>query len=477
MLARVLLVIDKHDLRKKVRDALPGGDVLVDVVKGKRRLWERLSREAGDLVIVSRSLIPEPPAETIRILSEAPERPDLVVIAEDEDAEERAQFLASGCETILPRDVPADVLREIFEAILAKRKEHAVKKLAAARPGGDPRLSDFVSASPAMQAFLTVVEKIVESEASILILGETGVGKERLARAIHAEGRRSAGPFIAVNCGALPESLLESELFGHEEGAFTGASRARRGWFELAHEGTVFLDEIGEMPLHLQVKLLRVLQDREIQRIGGERSINVDVRIMAATNRDLALDVEESRFRRDLFYRLSVVTLTLPALRERKEDIPTLVENFLEYFQTVIGRSVDEIDEEALMALVEYPWPGNVRELSNVIERGVLLCDASRISLGDLPESIRGEQDPSLNRIHPHPLSEARDLDPAPWLDKPLRQVRDSICSKVERAYLEAMLHETKGKIGKAAERAGITTRSLFAKMKRFGLKKEDFKG
>jgi DNA-binding NtrC family response regulator len=477
MLARVLLVLDKYELRKKVRDALPGDDVLVDVIKAKRRLWERLSREAGDLVIVSRSLVPEPAEETIRILSDAPERPDLVVITAEDDPGERARFLAAGCDSVLPQTLETEVFGEILEGLLAKRKELAVKKLAADRPGSDPRLSDFVSASPAMQAFMNVVERIVESETSVLVLGETGVGKERLARAMHAESRRSAGPFIAVNCGALPESLLESELFGHEEGAFTGASRARRGWFELAHEGTVFLDEIGEMPLHLQVKLLRVLQDREIQRIGGERSIQVDVRIMAATNRDLAQDVEEGRFRRDLFYRLSVVTLTLPPLRERREDISALVENFLDFFQAAIGRGVDEIDDDALEALLEYDWPGNVRELSNVIERGVLLSDSPRISLADLPENIHGDRKPGPELLETLSPQGKEGPDASSWLDKPLHQLRDAVVSRVEKAYLDAALRATKGRIGKTAERAGITTRSLFEKMKRYGLKKEDYKG
>ncbi|MHC5039857.1 MAG: sigma 54-interacting transcriptional regulator, partial [Planctomycetota bacterium] len=401
MLIRVLLATGSSTVRKKIKDVLSTEDVVVDVVKGTRRLWERLARESGDLVIVSRDLIPDPPDATVRIVGESPESPDVIVLDERDDPEERALLFGAGCETVISPKLPEAVLQEILAAILEKRREISARRFVARTLGGPPRLSDFVSASPAMQTFMGVVERVVVSDTSLLILGETGVGKERLARAIHAESPHSQGPFIAVNCGALPESLLESELFGHEEGAFTGATRARRGMFEMAHEGTIFLDEIGEMPLHLQVKLLRVLQEHEIQRIGGERLVQVKVRIMAATNRDLAEAVETKQFRRDLFYRLSVVTLTLPPLRERREDIPDLVVNYIDFFSNTIGQSVEGIEERTLAALVEYDWPGNVRELSNVIERAVLLCTEEKITMRDIPENIQGDARISFHTVVP----------------------------------------------------------------------------
>jgi len=318
---------------------------------------------------------------------------------------------------------------------------------------------------------------MVASDATLLILGETGVGKERLARAIHAESPRSTGPFVSVNCGALSETLLESELFGHEEGAFTGASRARRGWFELAHGGTIFLDEIGEMPRHLQVKLLSVLQTREIQRVGAESSVAIDVRVMAATNRDLAADVEAGQFRRDLYYRLSVVTLTIPPLAERREDIPTLVDGLLDHFRGEIPHDIQDVSPEAMEALRRYDWPGNVRELMNVVERAMLLSTDQLISLGDLPENISALA-PSIEPKFPTPEAvEEESLSvPKAWLVQPLREARQKLLSEFERAYLAGLLEATGGRIGETARRAGIQPRSLFDKMRRLGLRKEDYR-
>jgi DNA-binding NtrC family response regulator len=312
----------------------------------------------------------------------------------------------------------------------------------------------------------------------LLIMGETGVGKERLARAIHAEGPRSSGPFVAVNCGALPETLLESELFGHEEGAFTGASRARRGWFELSHDGTIFLDEIGEMPLHLQVKLLHVLQNHEVQRLGSERASAIDVRVIAATNRDLLTDVEEKLFRRDLYYRLGVINLSIPPLRERREDIPALVDDYISRFRTTIGREVTSISPDALQGLVNYSWPGNVRELINVIERAVLLCDGDTIRVADLPDGIADPRTAAGITANKRALSfEVGSTSfPMQWLEKPIREVRQAVVFDVEKTYLSRLLELTSGHVGETARRAGIEPRSLFDKMRRYGLRKEDFR-
>jgi DNA-binding NtrC family response regulator len=314
----------------------------------------------------------------------------------------------------------------------------------------------------------------VNSEASLLILGETGVGKERLARAIHAEGPRSKGPFMALNCGALPESLLESELFGHEEGAFTGATRSRKGYFELAHTGTIFLDEIGEMPLHLQVKLLRVLDEHRIQRVGAEKSIEVDVRVMAATNRDLEADVPAGRFRSDLFYRLAVVTLDIPPLRDRREDIRQLAQSYLEHFNTQTGRSGSKIAAEALGSLEAYSWPGNVRELVNTMERAVLLADGDEIGTDDLPARIRTDDGSPRGAVSP--FQWRFDSVPDDLLEKPLIEARNEVVSAFESRYLSDLLAATGGRIGEAAERACINERSLYDLMKRRGLKKESFK-
>ncbi|MBC8372692.1 MAG: sigma-54-dependent Fis family transcriptional regulator, partial [Planctomycetes bacterium] len=268
----------------------------------------------------------------------------------------------------------------------------------------------------------------------------------------------------------LPEQLLESELFGHEEGAFTGATRGRRGAFEMAHEGTIFLDEIGEMPLQSQAKLLRVLQDFEVRRVGGERTTYVDVRVMAASNEDLEAESDARRFRQDLFYRLGVVTLTVPPLRERREDIPALVADHIVRLSSRIGLVVDGIAEDALDRLCRHNWPGNVRELINVIERGMLLCEGDEITLSDLPTKIAYPEQTSLSD-----LAKMREL-PTEWRDRTLHEIRDGVVENVERAYLAMILAETGGQVGLAAQRAGIHSRGLYDKMRKYGLRKEEFR-
>ncbi len=383
-----------------------------------------------------------------------------------------------------------------------------------------PGLEDFISLSHVMQQLLDLVERVVPSDVSLLILGETGVGKEHLARAIHAAGPRAAQPFIPVNCGAIPENLLESELFGHEAGAFTGAIRQRRGMFSLADKGTLFLDEIGEMPYHLQVKLLRALQSQEILPVGGEEVNQVDVRVMAASNRDLEQEVRERRFRQDLYYRLSVLPLTIPPLRQRVDDIPLLAGRYLEHFGAAAGRQITSMDDDAMMAFVQHQWPGNVRELMNVVERAVLVSRGPSLSIEDLPAEFGGGADgpqgvvpgpgpeepqavaPDPGPAEPGPLevgtgsggteqaagaaAVALPAEPAPpangmaadrhLVARPLRDVRRDAVEDLERRYLHALLRVTGGRVGETARRAGIVPRSLYEKMRKYGLKKEDYR-
>jgi transcriptional regulator with PAS, ATPase and Fis domain len=303
-----------------------------------------------------------------------------------------------------------------------------------------------------------------------LLLGETGVGKEHLARAIHAQSPRSVGPFISVNMAAMPEQLLESELFGHEQGAFTGAIRYRRGAFELAHGGTIFLDEIGEMPLHLQAKLLSVLQDYEVKPVGGEAAIELDVRVIAATNQNLEEEIPNGRFRQDLYYRLSVLMLTIPPLRHRREDIPTMVRRFMAYYRYRIGREINGIQDQTLKALCDYEWPGNVRELMNVIERAILLCRTDQLSMDELPHVFHAK------------VAEDGDATCGTgfnWVEllhKTLPEVQRIVLDEVERRYLTQLLQKTRGRIDLTAQMAGIHPRGLYNKMKRYGLRKENFK-
>ena len=278
----------------------------------------------------------------------------------------------------------AVVVRKAAEFLRLRQENHLLRK--AVRD--QYRLEQLVGASEPIQQVMEFVRKVADSDSTVMIQGESGTGKELVARMLHFNSLRKDRPLVPVNCGAIPENLLESELFGHEKGAFTGATHARMGRFELANGGTIFLDEIGEMSLPLQVKLLRVLQEREFERVGGNRTIHVDVRIVAATNQDLETLVEERRFRKDLFYRLNVIPIVIPPLRERRSDIPLLIDHFLTRFNQTKHTEISNLAPDALHLLTEYDWPGNIRELENMIERLVVLKKRGVLSIGDLPDKI-----------------------------------------------------------------------------------------
>jgi DNA-binding NtrC family response regulator len=462
---RTLLGAGSQPTARRI-SALLGPAVDLEAAPDLDAVWDRLSRSDFDVLLMERGLLPDLPRAALESLGGLPDSPAVIVLSESDEATDRAELLAAGALAVLWLGLEDRVLGETLLSLARRQGEHALERLSAERSEKRSSLSEFASASPAMQRFLELARRVVKSDSPLLILGETGVGKERLARSIHSESARASGPFVTVNCGALPESLLESELFGHEEGAFTGAIRSRRGYFELAHRGTILLDEIGEMPLHLQVKLLRVLEDRSIRRVGSERPVEVDVRIVAATNRDLKREMEEGRFRADLFYRLAVVTLMLPPLRERREDIPDLAGTFLSRASRQLGRAARGFHPDAMNALLKHDWPGNVRELINVIERAVLLAPEREIRVSDFRgyESWTVPEAPSLGKSTERVL------------DRPFADARRELLESFERDYLRDVLSRTGGRIGAAARQAGVTERTLYSMMKRHGLRKEDFK-
>ncbi len=468
MLIRALLLVADAELRERLARALEDLEVLV--LEGEAvPAWDDLPQAAFDLLLTTTSELPPPPERAIAGIRSLPEGPEVIVLTELTDLDARARLLAAGALSVLSPGLSRSRLRKTLGVLIARHRRTRVGQMIAQREKGTSRLSDFSSRSPAMSALLATAAKVVEADTSLFIVGETGVGKEWLARAIHAEGPRGSGPFVAVNPGSLPETLLESELFGHEKGAFTGASRARRGAFELAHGGTLFLDEIGEMPPHLQVKLLRAVQERAIQRLGSEQLLEIDVRIMSATHQNLAAAVEEKSFRQDLYYRLSVMTLTVPPLRERREDILPLVDTYLDQFRTQLNRlEVAGASREAREALEAYSWPGNVRELINVVERAVLLCDGSEVTLEELPEEISGRA------IQSAAGGDAGDR--SDWNDRPFAEARERVLEEFERGYLQRLLERSRGRVGEAARRAGIDRRTLYAKMKRLGLSKGEYR-
>lgn len=324
----------------------------------------------------------------------------------------------------------------------------------------------FSSCDPAFQALLSTAEAVADTRATVLLLGESGTGKTRLARALHDRSSRRNAPFQVVHCGALPPTLLESELFGHAKGAFTGATQDRAGRFEAAQGGTIFLDEIQSAPLDLQVKLLRVLQERVLERVGESRSREIDVRIIAASNQDLEAAIERGEFREDLFWRLNVVSLTLPALRDRKQDLPALCAGFVQRFREEYERGPLALTPGALAHLAEYDWPGNIRQLENVIERAVVLCDGETIGPEHLPEEVRGDMD--------SPPSPEASLHWGMTLLQEIQPLKQAMMGP-ERAILLHALQRTGGNRSEAAERLGINRTTLFHKMRKHGLMDQDF--
>ena len=336
-----------------------------------------------------------------------------------------------------------------------------------------PPIPGLIGAGPAMESVYRLTRRVARSNASVLLLGETGTGKELIAKAIHRLSPRGSGPFVRVNCGALAENLLESELFGHVRGAFTGAVDHRTGRFEAAHTGTIFLDEINSTSPKLQVKLLRVLQEHEFERVGDTQTIRVDTRVIAASNRDLLEEIEAGRFREDLYYRLNVVTVHLPPLVDRREDIPTLVDHFLKIYAAENFRDVPRVDPQAIRALQDYSWPGNVRELQNYIERAVVLAVGDELTVDLLPEAVT---DGKPRRI-------GRAADPAALAAELVRRgietagpdadnLHAAVVDRVERELIAQVLAACDGVRVKAADRLGINRNTLHKKLKDYGLDK-----
>lgn len=475
---KVGLALPDGELRQRLLSSLEDTSVSVEKLSPGQDIWEEMSGWDVDVIVVRRGELTAEALERLRQGGDDAEAPGVVVMSEGIDKTDRTALMAAGVSRVLSTSDGAEHMAATLETL---GEAETVGGQTGPESGGanaQPMLADFLSRSPYMRRFLDLVRKIAPSEASLLVTGETGVGKERLARAIHAHSPRCDHEFVAVNCAALPDALLESELFGHEKGAFTGADSQRIGRFEQARGGTIFLDEVGEMPLHLQVKLLTVLQRHEIQRVGGTQAIPLDVRVMAATNRNVEDEVASGKFREDLYYRLNVISLEVPALRERAEDLPDLVGFLIGHFrESSPGLDVTGITEEALQALIKHPWPGNVRELVNVIERAMLLTNGHEIGLEALPPQIAGKA--SVTRKAESGLDGPASLEPAlprEWRELSIKELRDQAVSWAERQYLTNLLSETGGHIANTAHRAGISPRALYDRLKLYDLDKADFK-
>lgn len=469
MLGLASLATQDEQLESRFRSLAEQLDLVLTTHKSPTFINSVLDTPA-DLILVDRSALPTPWSTSLQTLLTHRNHPAVVLVSDKARSEERVFFRLHHCDEVLNLTLGDTSIKAMLAMILERRRDRQTQILHN-RPRVEQAIQAEQSKNPEMQAFLTMAKKVARSDSSILIQGETGVGKERLARAIHNQSHRSSGPFIPITLAAFPETLLESELFGNVKGAYTGASQARRGCFELAQGGTILLDELGDLPKHLQVKLLRVLQERTIQRLGSESIVPVDVRIIAATNRDLQEDSKSGEFREDLYYRIGVVTLEIPALRNRKEDIPGLAHEFLEQRQRGTGKSFSGFTPEAIECLCQYAWPGNVRELLNVVERTVLLAEGEIIDVADLP--------PRLSNLAPHvaaTTSLGQNLSSTPWESKPWKTARDGIVTDFEKMYFTKLLEKNDGSLKLTAQDAGLNPRSVYEILKRHRLDRTDFK-
>jgi two-component system response regulator AtoC len=451
---RVLIAEDEQNLRW-VLGAIVGreGHDVLQANDGAEAL-ELLSRHAVHALITDLRMPRLDGMELLRrVRQEWPDVP-VVMITAHGTVENAVEAVKLGAFDYIEKPFEQEQIRQVVR----KAIEHQAAAQADARPleprPGCGRFS-LVGQSPAIQQVFALIEKVADTPSTVLITGESGTGKELVAKALHEHSSRRKGPFIKINCAAIPATLMESELFGYEKGAFTGAVGSKPGRFELSHQGTLLLDEIGEMPLEMQAKLLRVLQDGQVERLGAVRSQHVDVRLITSTKRDLQKEAAAGSFRDDLFYRLSVVPILLPPLRERRADIPLLVDHFVGRFNERLKKRIQGCEPEALEHLGAYSWPGNIRELENVMERSVLFGDGPRIKASDLPPELTAT-----------PGDEGRGGKAAS-----LKEAVRAETERVEREMIVRALEETAGNVTRAAQRLQISRKSLQIKMKELGLR------
>jgi len=461
MTARVLVVEDEKAIQLALSGLLRRQGYEVEVAATGDGAISVLNETAFDLVLTDLAL--GRGASGMDVLRAAKDlRPETVVVMITAYGSETiaVEAMKAGAEDYVPKPFDNDEIRLVVQRALERTRLERENRLLLEQVQRQYGFEKLIGSGPAMRAVFETLQKVAETDLTVLVRGESGTGKELVAQALHNRSSRRKRPFVAVNCAAISRELVESELFGHEKGAFTGADARRLGRFEAADAGTIFLDEIGDMAPETQAKVLRVLQERSLERVGGTKPIEVDVRVVAATHRNLEEDVKEGRFREDLYYRLKVVELDLPPLRERREDVPALVHRFLENVTERLGRDKKRISEEALARLARHSWPGNVRELLNVIEQASVLAPGPEIDAGDLhlPEEEAGAA-ASLVDVSGLGFGDAK------------KRVVESF----ERDFLLAALRSHDGNISRTAESIGMVRQSLQQKIRELGLRSEDW--
>jgi two-component system response regulator PilR (NtrC family) len=449
--ARILVVDDERSMRDLLAITLRQAGHDVVLAEGGEQAVQALRADGFDLVITDLRMRKVDGLGVLRAAREHAPGTVVLVVTAYASTETAVEAMKLGAYDYLTKPFKLDEIRLTVDKALERKRlhdENQALRRELARARGPAK---FVGRSAVVRQVLETVRKAAESNSTVMITGESGTGKELVAHAIHEEGARRDGPFVSVNCGAIPEGLMESELFGHVKGAFTGAVASTPGLFAAAEGGTLFLDEITEIPASVQVKLLRAIQEREVRRVGDTRDVKVDVRVIAASNRDLTRAVAEGRLREDLFYRLNVIPIHLPPLRERREDIPLLVAHFVEKISRALGRPPKPVTPDAMAALERYHWPGNVRELENVIERAIVLGSGDALDTDALPPTLLGA--PATDDL---PV----DLPPG-GLDL------ESLLDRVERRYLELALRRTGGVQTRAAELLGLSFRQFRYKLQK----------
>ena len=465
-----ILIIDDHDsMREGLEIHLRRRGHRIFAASGGQAGLDLLNESPVDLVITDLKMAKVDGMQVLRTVKETAPETEVLVITGYGTIETAVEAMKLGAADFITKPFSSEEFGVKVDRLVADREEKSALRKenlalrvenAALKEGGDVRYGEIVGDSAPMRQVFRWIERVARSDSTVMVYGESGTGKELVARAVHAGSRRRERPFVRVNCGALSEGLLDSELFGHEKGAFTGADRKRRGRFELADSGTLFLDEIATINLATQVRLLRVLQERELERVGGEDTIPVDVRIVAATNTP-AEELLEGDFREDLFYRLHVVPIQLPPLRARKEDIPLLVSHFLDKLRERTGSRVEEISSSALDLLVSHHWPGNVRELENVVERALVMTDHEILDADDLPPL--GGNGRSLP-VRPASVAQHGEAFPDGGTD--LNRAMEGL----EERLLRQALEQAEGVKAEAARLLGLKPSALYYKLEKYGI-------
>ena len=461
MKPRILIVEDEKGIQLALRGLLRRDGYEVELADDGEMAQRKLADTTYDLILTDLSLGRGSTGMDVLRASKQRRAETAVVMITAHGSEKIAvEAMQEGAEDYVPKPFDNEELRVVVSRALERTRLQREHRMLLERVEREYSFENLIGSGPAMRQIFEMIQKVAETDLSVLVRGDSGTGKELVAQALHQRSSRKNRPFVAVNCAAISRELIESELFGHEKGAFTGADARRVGKFEAANDGTIFLDEIGDMAQETQAKVLRVLQERAFERVGGNAPIEVDVRVVAATHRDLETEVKEGRFREDLYYRLKVVEVTLPPLRDRTEDIPALVERFLSQVAERLGRDKKSIDPDALADLVRHPWRGNVRELRNTIERAAVLSSGETIGVDDLDLDPSGG-DPGG--------------DAGISLEMSFRDAKKQMVEGFERQYLIRALREHDGNVSRTAESIGMVRQSLQQKIRELDLRSDDW--